>query len=113
MLTAGSPVRCSPRFPSDPNVPLAGLEAKDRTHVVGACRQQALTFAVNLDVTFVYTALAEQRRIVAKVAQQMALMDALETRLIASRAATDNRLSSLVAELTAAPNPAWLGPDKR
>ncbi len=48
--------------------------------------------------------LAEQRRIVAKVAQLMALVDALETQLAASRATATNLLSALVAELTACGN---------
>ena len=46
--------------------------------------------------------LAEQRRIVAKVEQLMALVDALEMQLAASRATAANLLSALVAELTAA-----------
>ncbi|MCB1245488.1 MAG: restriction endonuclease subunit S, partial [Verrucomicrobiae bacterium] len=46
--------------------------------------------------------LAEQRRIVAKVEQLMALVDALETQLAASRATAANLLSALVAELTGA-----------
>ena len=41
-------------------------------------------------------------RIVAKVEQLMALVDALETQLAASRATAANLLSALVAELTAA-----------
>ena len=45
--------------------------------------------------------LAEQRRIVAKVEQLMALVDALETQLAASRATAANLLSALVAEMTA------------
>jgi len=45
--------------------------------------------------------LAEQRRIVAKVEQLMALVDALETQLAASSAPAANLLSALVAELTA------------
>ena len=45
--------------------------------------------------------LAEQRRIVAKVDQLMALVDALETQLSASRASAANLLEALVAELTA------------
>ena len=57
--------------------------------------------------------LAEQRRIVAKVDQLMALVDALETQLATSRATAANLLSALVAELTAAQNPPWLGPDQR
>jgi type I restriction enzyme S subunit len=44
--------------------------------------------------------LAEQRRIVAKVDQLMALLDELETQLAASRATAANLLSALVAELT-------------
>ena len=48
--------------------------------------------------------IAEQRRIVAKVEQLMALVDALETQLAASRATGENLLSALVAELTGTPN---------
>ena len=44
--------------------------------------------------------LAEQRRIVAKVGQLMALVDALETQLAAFRATAKNLLEALVAELT-------------
>lgn len=47
--------------------------------------------------------LAEQRRIVAKVEQLMALVDALETQLAAARATAANLLSALVAELTGTP----------
>jgi len=49
--------------------------------------------------------LAEQRRIVAKVDQLMALVDELETHLAASRATAKNLLEALVAELTAAGTP--------
>ena len=45
--------------------------------------------------------LAEQRRIVAKVDQLMALVDQLETQLAASRATAKNLLEAVVAELTA------------
>jgi type I restriction enzyme S subunit len=44
--------------------------------------------------------LAEQRRIVAKVEQLMALVDALETQLATSRATAENLLAAVVAELT-------------
>lgn len=44
--------------------------------------------------------LAEQRRIVAKVEQLMALVDALETQLAASRIAGANLMAAVVAELT-------------
>ena len=46
--------------------------------------------------------LTEQRRIVAKVEQLMALVGELETQLAASRATAANLLEALVAELTAA-----------
>lgn len=46
--------------------------------------------------------LAEQRRIVAKVDELMKLVDALESQLAASRAASVRLLSALVAELSAA-----------
>lgn len=45
--------------------------------------------------------LAEQRRIVAKVDQLMALVDTLEAQLAESRATAAKLLSALVAELTA------------
>lgn len=44
--------------------------------------------------------LAEQRRIVAKVAQLMALVDQLETQLTASRTKAEQLLEALVSELT-------------
>ncbi len=43
---------------------------------------------------------ADQRRIVAKVDQLMALVDKLEAQLIASRTTADNLLSALVAGAT-------------
>ena len=43
----------------------------------------------------------EQRRIVAKMGQRMALLDALEQHLAASRDAAEKLLSALVVELTA------------
>lgn len=45
--------------------------------------------------------LAEQRRIVAKVDQLMALVDQLETQLTASRASAEKLMAAVVAELTA------------
>ena len=49
--------------------------------------------------------LAEQRRIVAKVSELMALVDELETQLVASRATAEKLLTALVAELTGNPSP--------
>jgi type I restriction enzyme S subunit len=53
--------------------------------------------------------LAEQRRIVAKVDQLMALVDELENHLAASRTTAKNLLEALVAELTAAGAPSLRG----
>jgi type I restriction enzyme S subunit len=52
------------------------------------------------NLVFPLPPLAEQRRIVGKVEQLMALVDALETQLAASRAAAEKLLSALLAELT-------------
>lgn len=57
--------------------------------------------------------LAEQRRIVAKVDQLMALVDQLETQLAASRATAQNLLDAIVAELTAAGSPPPSTPTKK
>ena len=70
---------------------------------VGATRE-ALTKAMIEQFEIPVPSLAEQRRIVAKVEQLMALVDALETQLAASRATAANLLSALVAELTGTPN---------
>jgi type I restriction enzyme S subunit len=51
-------------------------------------------------VTFPLPPLAEQRRIVAKVEQLMALVDALETQLATSCATGEKLLAAVVAELT-------------
>jgi len=50
---------------------------------------------------FPFPPLAEQRRIVAKVDQLMALVDQLEAQLAASRAVAENLMEALVTELTA------------
>ena len=47
--------------------------------------------------------LAEQRRIVAKVDELLALVDELETQLAASRTVAQNLLAALVRELTTTP----------
>jgi restriction endonuclease S subunit len=55
--------------------------------------------AAILDLPFPLPPLAEQRRIVAKVDQLMALVDQLETQLAASRTAAINLMEAVVAEL--------------
>lgn len=47
---------------------------------------------------------AEQRGIVVKVEQLMALVDALEQQLAASRATAENLLTALGAEMAGAPD---------
>jgi type I restriction enzyme S subunit len=64
--------------------------------------QPFLSLGLIRQIPFPIPPLAEQRRIVAKVEQLMALVDALETQLAASRATAANLLSALVAELTTA-----------
>jgi type I restriction enzyme S subunit len=54
-----------------------------------------------LDIPIALPPLAEQRRIVTKVDQLMALVDQLETQLAASRATATNLMEAVVAELTA------------
>jgi len=54
----------------------------------------------NLPIPF--PPLAEQRRIVAKVEQLMALVDQLETQLATSRTTAEQLMEALVAELTGA-----------
>jgi type I restriction enzyme S subunit len=54
--------------------------------------------------------LAEQRRIVAKVEQLMALVDELERQLAAASATAANLLSALVAELTGTPRDGKVSP---
>jgi type I restriction enzyme S subunit len=49
--------------------------------------------------------LAEQRRIVAKVDQLMALVDQLEAQIAASRAAAEKLMEAVAAELTAGASP--------
>lgn len=79
------------------NSPIAKAFAAEENH--GMTRERInLANAKALPVSV--PPLAEQRRIVAKVDQLMALVDALETQLTASRATASNLLSALVAELT-------------
>jgi type I restriction enzyme S subunit len=67
---------------------------------VGATRE-ALTKAMIEQFEIPVPSLAEQRRIVAKVNELMALVDQLETQLSASRATAANLLEAVVSELAA------------
>ncbi len=53
---------------------------------------------------FILPPLAEQRRIVAKVDELMALVDALETQLATARRTAASLLTAALAELTGTPN---------
>ncbi|MCP4896365.1 MAG: restriction endonuclease subunit S [bacterium] len=63
--------------------------------------QKNINLGILERVTIPIPPLAEQRRIVVKVDQLMALVDEMETQLAASRATAKNLLEGLVAELTA------------
>ena len=62
--------------------------------------QPFVKFPPSLHRYFATPPLAEQRRIVAKVEQLMALVDALETQMTASRSVAEKLLTAMVAELT-------------
>ena len=66
----------------------------------GTTNRRKLTQPSLMDAQISLPPLAEQHRIATKVEQLMALVDALETQLAASRATAANLLSPLVAELT-------------
>ena len=58
-------------------------------------------YALHTEGGFLLPPLAEQRRIVAKVDQLMALVDNLEAELAASRATAAKLLDAIVGELSA------------
>lgn len=71
----------------------------------GTTARRKLTQPSLMDARLGLPPLAEQRRIVAKVDQLMALVDRLETELTASRTAAANLMDAVVAELTAVDGP--------
>ncbi len=75
-----------------------------RTYFESASKQTTNLASINMrqvrNCQIPIPPLAEQRRIVAKVDQLMALVDQLEAQLAASRATAANLLAALVAELT-------------
>ncbi len=80
------------------------METDTLTNLSGTAQKNIPGMDVLKAMPFPLPPLAEQRRIVAKVDQLMALVDELETQLAASRTAAANFLSALVAELTGTPN---------
>ncbi|MFB1489293.1 MULTISPECIES: restriction endonuclease subunit S [unclassified Thiocapsa] len=76
------------------------LKATDLRERDNATAQPVISGAKVNPIVLAIPPLAEQRRIVAKVDQLMALVDELETQLAVSRATAANLLSALVAELT-------------
>ena len=77
------------------------METDTLTNLSGTAQKNIPGMDVMRAMPFPLPPLAEQRRIVAKVDQLMALVDQLETQLAASRAVAENLLEALVAELTA------------
>ncbi|MEW6516818.1 MAG: restriction endonuclease subunit S [candidate division FCPU426 bacterium] len=69
--------------------------------MTGTAGQKRVPTSYFASAPFPLPPLAEQHRIVAKVDELMALVDELETKLTASRAAGEKLLTALVAELTA------------
>lgn len=78
------------------------INAIDLAPYVTGSAQPKMNQAKMNSIPIALPPLAEQRRIVAKVDQLMALVDELETQLAASRATATSLLEALVAELTAA-----------
>jgi type I restriction enzyme S subunit len=74
------------------------MDAVER--IVAGTAYNALTIVKIKTLTFPLPPLAEQKRIVAKVEQLMALVDELEAQLATSRATGEKLLTALVAELT-------------
>ena len=77
-------------------------ETQINPEIIQQCGQANFNGTKLAHTLFPIPPLAEQRRIVAKVDQLMALVDELETQLAESRSAAQKLLEALVAELTAA-----------
>lgn len=90
----------------DPDFAALSMNAGHSSSVVEGLKSGMAASQVNISqpklrsVPIPLPPLAEQRRIVAKVYELMALVDELETQLAASRAAAEKLLTALVAELT-------------
>lgn len=101
------------RMPSNMYSPFLALligAPESRQYLGGAsvgATMQNLNQSILARMPIAIPPLAEQKRIVAKVDELMALVDELETQLADSRATAKNLLEALVAELTpaGAPNP--------
>jgi type I restriction enzyme, S subunit len=78
------------------------METETLMNLSGTAQKNIPGMEVLKAMPFPLPPLAEQRRIVAKVEQLMALVDALEAQLATSRATAADLLSALVAELTTA-----------
>jgi len=78
------------------------METDTLTNLQGTAQKNIPGMDVLRELPFPLPPLAEQRRIVAKVDQLMALADQLETQLAASRTAAINLMEAVVAELTTA-----------
>src|SRR5690606_27719798 len=89
----------------DPDFAVISLSAGHPSEVIEKLKSGMAASQVNISqpklrlVPIPVPPLAEQRRIVAKVEQLMALVDELEQQLAASRATAEKLLTALVAEL--------------
>lgn len=94
----------------DPDFAVISLSAGHPSEVIEKLKSGMAASQVNISqpklrlVPIPVPPLAEQRRIVAKVEQLMALVDELEQQLAASRATAEKLLTALVAELVNAKN---------
>jgi type I restriction enzyme S subunit len=77
------------------------METDTLTNLSGTAQKNIPGMDVLKAMPFPLPPLAEQRRIVAKVDELMALVDALETQLATARTTAANLLAAAVAELTA------------
>lgn len=92
------------RAPTLQRCPRLSVTVKPESKIRLTCMNKKALTEADIRTKFITPALVgplpEQRRIVAKVEQLMALVDELEGQLATSRATAENLLSALVAELT-------------
>jgi type I restriction enzyme, R subunit len=128
LVTRGKAKRADCILYYKPNIPIAIIEAKDNNHNVGDGMQQALDYAATLDIPFVFSSNGdgfvfhdrtsayaekesnlsleafpsfEERRIVAKVDELMAVCDRLESQLTSAQTESRRLLETVLHEALA------------